>query len=536
MERWHESMFRTSALASDLVTAEQVDEAARLLAFDPAADGSGSTAATFTDDQLADKLVELGHLNRWQADQLIAGRTRFVLGDYQIIDCIGQGGMGQVFKAVHTLLGRVEAIKVLPRDKSTSESIAAFKHEIRAQAQLDHPNLVRVSYAGFDRNVYYLVTEYVPGVDLRQYVRSKGPLDMYAAAAIIVQAAEALDYAHSKGLVHRDIKPGNLLVTSDGTCKVSDLGLAGFSSLEEWQDPRAGKIVGTADYLAPEQIRNPREIRPSQDIYALGCTLYYAVTGKVPYPGGTAKEKARRHCEDTPLHPRHFNTALDDAFVDAIADLMEKDPQRRVATAADVVERLDRWLAAPSEATLATATVRSITPPAEPPIAPPGLHDTDSDVLDFPAFDAGRQESPSQVSQATVAAEAAEETAALAAQVLDADQIEDYVDAQAFADAAVFDDAASEDAAAMAAAPAKRRGMPRWLTAIPRGLAAAGRAAGRGLRRVCGVVPWAFAKLRGAVNRGAARVAAIPTTLKITIALCTVVVAAVVALLFWLLF
>jgi serine/threonine protein kinase len=518
VDRWHESLFRTSALASDLVTAEQVDEAARQLSFDDNA--TTGSAATFTDDELAAKLVELGHLNRWQADQLIAGRTRFVLGDYQIIDCIGQGGMGQVFKAVHTLLGRVEAIKVLPRDKSTSESVVAFKHEIRAQARLDHPNLVRVSYAGFDRNVHFLVTEYVPGVDLRQYVRSNGPLDMNAAASLVAQAADALEYVHAQGLVHRDIKPGNLLVTPEGTCKVSDLGLAGFSKQEEWQDPRAGKIVGTADYLAPEQIRNPREIRSSQDIYALGCTLYYAVTGKVPYPGGTAKEKARRHCEDTPLHPRHFNTALDDAFVDVIADMMEKDPARRIATAADVIARLGPWLGVQAEPTLVMATVRSITPPSAPPEAPPGLHDTDSDVLDFPAFDTGRRDSPSQISQATVAAEANQETAANSPIII----------------ADVITATAADNPVAPPVEPKSPRAWPRWLTAVPRGIAAASRATGRftvrAAKRAYAVVPYSIKKLKAIAAATSAYIAAIPTPIKITIVACAAVVAAVVVLLF----
>lgn len=523
-------MFRTSALASDLVTAEQVDEAAKLLSFDSSVESAGATTtASFTDEELAAKLVELGHLNRWQADQLIAGRTRFVLGDYQIIDCIGQGGMGQVFKAVHTLLGRVEAIKVLPRDKSTTESIAAFKHEIRAQARLDHSNLVRVSYAGFDRNVYFLVTEFVPGVDLRQYVRSQGPLDMFAAASLIAQAADALEYVHSQGLVHRDIKPGNLLVTPDGTCKVSDLGLAGFSAADQWQDPRAGKIVGTADYLAPEQIRNPREICASQDIYALGCTLYYAVTGKVPYPGGTTKEKARRHCEDTPLHPRHFNTALEDAFVDVIADMMEKEPARRIPSAADVVARLAPWLAAPAEASLVTAVVRSITPPAEPP---PGLHDTDSNVLDFPAFEGTRHDSPSQISQATEAANGAGQDTEALPRLVARSLATDLV---AAAEAGAIDGPVDEIPAEAITAP-KRRGMPTWLKAIPRGIAAVGRAVGRGVKKVLRVFPWMATKIRRAVAGVANYIAAIPTTLKVTIALCAALVTVIVALLFAMLF
>jgi serine/threonine protein kinase len=201
---------------------------------------------------------------------------------------------------------------------------------------------VRAYDAGHDGNVYFLVTEYVPGTDLRRLVRSQGRLTMAQTAAVISQAALGLGYAHQQGLVHRDVKPGNLLVTPDALVKVSDLGLAGFLH-EGDDDPRAGKIVGTADYLAPEMITNPKTVTPVSDIYALGCTLYYAVTGKVPFPGGTTRDKARRHCEETPWHPRQFNADISDDFVDLIADMMDKDPQRRVQTASEVNERLQPW-------------------------------------------------------------------------------------------------------------------------------------------------------------------------------------------------
>ncbi len=173
-------------------------------------------------------LVDLGYLNRWQVEQLKEGRTKFNLGPYRIVNAIGQGGMGHVFKAEHKLLGRIEAIKVLPKAKSTPEAVAAFQREIRAQAQLDHPNLVRVSYADYEGDTYFFVTEYVPGTDLRKLVRRNGPLPFPIAATIISQAAEGLHYAHRRGLVHRDVKPGNLLVTPDGRTKITDLGLAWF--------------------------------------------------------------------------------------------------------------------------------------------------------------------------------------------------------------------------------------------------------------------------------------------------------------------
>ena len=250
----------------------------------------------------------MGLLNAWQAKQLLDGRTKFTLGPYRIIDSIGQGGMGHVFKAEDPILKRVVAIKVLPRDKSTPEAIANFTREIQALGSLNHPKLVRAVDAGKDGNVNFLVTEYVPGSDLRKLVRRSGPLSMEAAANIISQVAEGLQHAHQQGIVHRDVKPGNVLVTPEGDAKLSDLGLAGpmYSSNAD-QDPRYGKIVGTADYLSPDQSLSPWNPVPAWDIYSLGCTLYYAVTGKVPFPGGTTSDKARAHCSLKPLDPRRLN-------------------------------------------------------------------------------------------------------------------------------------------------------------------------------------------------------------------------------------
>ena len=194
--------------------------------------------------------------------QLREGQTKLQLGPYVITDWLGQGGMGQVFVAVHQMMERQVAIKVLPQSKSTNDAISNFKREIQTQAKLDHRNLVRAYDAGHDGNVYFLVTEYVPGTDLRRLVRSQGPLTVNQAASVIMQAAIGLDYAHRQGLIHRDVKPGNILVTPEGLVKVSDLGLSGFLHEGE-DDPRAGKIVGTADYLAPEKITDPPMFRPS---------------------------------------------------------------------------------------------------------------------------------------------------------------------------------------------------------------------------------------------------------------------------------
>jgi len=232
------------------------------------------------------------------------------------------------------------AVKVLPRDKSTPEAIASFTREIRALASLDHPKLVAALDAGEDGNVHYLVTEYVPGMDLRKLVRQDGPLGIPAAASIISQVAAGLEYAHAQGIIHRDVTPGNVLVSPDGEAKLSDLGLSGPLNGPSESDPRHGKIVGTADYLSPDQIRDPWSPTPAWDIYSLGCTLYYAVTGKVPFPGGTTADKARAHCELRPLDPRRLNSRLSAEFVEVMADMMAKEPSQRITSAHDVQARL----------------------------------------------------------------------------------------------------------------------------------------------------------------------------------------------------
>lgn len=340
----NESLFCASATASGLVTPQQLDYAVRVARHRQTQQGL-SADAPLPDRLLADLLVEQEALTPYQADQLLEGRTILTLGPYLITDWIGQGGMGQVFKGVHRLMGRECAVKVLPRARATADSLENFRREIRMQAGLDCPYLVRAFDAGQDGKVHFLVTEYVPGMDLRRLVKSHGALPVQQASKIIMQAALGLDYAHRQGMVHRDVKPGNILVTPTGEAKVSDVGLAGFAK-DFINDPRAGKIVGTTDYISPEQIRTPLEIHAASDIYSLGCTLYYAVCGKVPFPGGDTTSKLRRHLEETPWHPRRFAIDITEDFVDIIADMMEKDISKRIANAAEVAARLEPWATA----------------------------------------------------------------------------------------------------------------------------------------------------------------------------------------------
>ena len=390
------SKFSSQAILSNLVTPEQLDQA---LAELRSASGSDEPLVEVDDAQLAAELIEMGILTNYQVEQIKTGRTKFNLGPYIITDWVGQGGMGHVYKAVHQVMGRESAIKVLPLTKATPEAINNFNREIRTQARLDHPNLVRAYDAGRDGQVHYLVVEYVPGVDLRKLVRSQGPLTQRQAASVILQAARGLEHAHSRGLIHRDIKPGNILVTSEGIAKVSDLGLAGFMQ-EADTDPRAGKVVGTADYLSPEQIRSPGDITHTTDIYSLGCTLYYAVCGKVPFPGGTARDKARRHLDETPWHPRRFNPELNEEFVDVIADMMEKDPKSRIQTAAEVVARLEQW----AGDTTPIAAKTSIRSPWSAPPLPSSPDDEKGEGPQDTDDASGAEVSGSQLSQGTVGA------------------------------------------------------------------------------------------------------------------------------------
>ena len=326
--------------------------------------------------------------------------------------------MGQVFKGEHSLLETVVAIKVLPREKCTPEAIANFAREIRSQSKLDHRNLVRALDAGEDGNVHYLVTEYVPGSDLRKLIRRSGRMDMKTAASVVTQVAAALEHAHQRGVIHRDVKPGNVLVAPDGTAKLSDLGLAGPLGGDVQDDPRIGKIAGTADYLSPDHITSPWTPVPAWDIYSLGCTLYYAVTGNVPFPKGTTREKANAHCSLRPLDPRQINGQLEPEFVEVMADMMAKDPVERTRSAAEVIERLSPWTGksrVPRERRLGSTRREDWAPApadelqAESKDLLTGLEDTQSSFPEIPESGPNGADSSSQRVQATHCVSAAQE-------------------------------------------------------------------------------------------------------------------------------
>jgi serine/threonine protein kinase len=330
--------FASNALASGLVTPADLEAVA-----DDVQHRFTHYSETETDDEiLATVLVDRGILTRFQADQLLAGKRKLTLGQYRILDAVGQGGMGQVFRAKHLLMGRIVAVKVLPRARSNPQTEAAFCREIQHIASLDHRNLVYALDAGHDGKVYFLVTELVDGIDLRRQVLRYGPLNEVAAASVVAQAARGLGHAHARGFIHRDVKPGNLLVREDGLLKVSDLGLAG--SVLDPESMKPGRVVGTMDYMAPEQILRPDRVQAAADVYGLGCTLYFALSGRVPFPGGSREDKRRRQLEDAPDPIARLAPAVSAEFVAVVEKLMAKDVANRYQTAEEVLEAVRPWL------------------------------------------------------------------------------------------------------------------------------------------------------------------------------------------------
>jgi len=301
-------------------------------------------------ETVADQLVQSGALTRWQADKLLDGRYKgFFLGKYKLLDHLGAGGMISVYLAEHLLMQRRLAIKVLPKDRvSDSSYLARFHREAQAAASLDHRNIVRAYDIDSDGGNHYLVMEYGEGRDLLHMVQEDGPLKYTTAAEYIRQAAEGLAHAHRSGLIHRDVKPANLLVDRNNVVKLLDLGLARFTdehkaSLTVAYDEN---VLGTADYLAPEQALDSHAADARSDIYGLGCTLYFLLTGHPPFPGGTLAQRLMMHQKRPPPSIHLDRPDAPPELVDICLKMMAKKPEHRYGSAAEVAEALGQWLAA----------------------------------------------------------------------------------------------------------------------------------------------------------------------------------------------
>ncbi len=300
-------------------------------------------------DSVANRLVEASLITRWQADKLLEGRHKgFFLGKYKLLNHLGTGGMSSVYLAEHVLMQRRVAIKVLPKNRVEDSSyLARFHREAQAAAALDHRNIVRAYDVDDDGGNHYLVMEYVEGRDLQHIVKEDGPMDYAVAAEYIRQAAEGLAHAHQAGLIHRDVKPANLLVDQKNVVKVLDLGLARFTDEDKISLTVAydENVLGTADYLAPEQALDSHGVDARADIYGLGCSLYYLLTGHPPFPGGTLPQRLMMHQKQPPPSIYLDRPDAPPDLIDICAKMMAKKTDQRYQSAAEVAKVLAQWLA-----------------------------------------------------------------------------------------------------------------------------------------------------------------------------------------------
>jgi len=299
----------------------------------------------------ATQLIQEGVLTQFQAEQLMQGKwKRFSIGKYKVLEKIGAGGMGQVFLCEHKLMRRRVAIKVLPTVKGSDPSaLERFYREARAVAAVDHPNIVRAYDIDQDEHLHFLVMEFVDGVNLHDLVRKSGPLAPNRAAHYICGAGVGLQHAHEIGLVHRDIKPSNILVDRMGVVKILDMGLARFfnddeESLTQKYDEN---ILGTADYLAPEQAIDSHGADIRADIYSLGCTFHYLLTGKPPFPEGNVTQKLLWHQQREPLTISHYRNDVAPELQAIVHRMMKKDPANRYQGPSELLAELAPWVTIP---------------------------------------------------------------------------------------------------------------------------------------------------------------------------------------------
>jgi serine/threonine protein kinase len=301
---------------------------------------------------LSDKLIAAKLITPWQRDQLLQGRYKgfFIVGDkYKLLGLLGTGGMSSVYLASQVKMNRLVAIKHLPKNRvSDSSYLARFYREAEAAAKLDHKNIVRAIDIDHDeKDNHFFIMEYVEGRDLQSLVRDSGTLEYDAAADYIRQAAEGLEHAHQAGLLHRDIKPANLLVNPHGVVKVLDMGLARW----EQDDKTASltiaheeNVLGTADYLPPEQARDSHSVDKRADIYSLGCTLYFLLTGHPPFPDGTLAQRIWKHQNQMPESIFNDRKDAPSDLVEVCMRMMAKQPDARFQSAGEVAHTLGKWL------------------------------------------------------------------------------------------------------------------------------------------------------------------------------------------------
>ena len=318
---------------------------------DSIADHRNQILQSASAEDAAAELVHLKLLTEFQGEVLVSDdQIPLVIGDYVVTDSIGRGGMGYVLKARHRRMKRPVAIKFLLKSLTESDDLQRrFEREVEAAAQLDHQNIVTAYDAGVHDGSHYLVMQYVDGEDLSHLVKSAGPLDIADAVDVIRQAALGLGYAHDRGIIHRDIKPGNLLLDNDGVVRILDMGLARMlpspgDALEGGAQAdltNTGSVMGTIDYMAPEQALDSKSVDHRTDIYALGCTLYFLLTGNPPFRNDTVMRRLLAHREQPAPRISEYRPEAPRELDQIFAMMMAKSPDDRFPSMKHLVVALD---------------------------------------------------------------------------------------------------------------------------------------------------------------------------------------------------
>lgn len=307
-------------------------------------------------EKIARHWVQTGLLTKWQVMQLLSGKAAFFLGKYKLLNLLGVGGMGRVFLAEHTMMNRKVALKVISKEYCKDpEAIKRFQAEARAIAALNHVNIVQAYNFETEGDRYYIVMEYVTGKSLEEIVQKQGPLPIDDVVSYLRQSTRALKHAHDRKMIHCDIKPDNLLLNDRGQIKILDMGIAHLQDSSKNQktesDPddsdRKSKddsaVMGTVDYMAPEMAAGGAEPDPRMDIYSLGCTMFFLLTGQIPYPEGTLMERILAHQDNPPRDPRELRPDTPKELAYIVLKMEEKKPEDRFQSMDEVLTALEAW-------------------------------------------------------------------------------------------------------------------------------------------------------------------------------------------------